>query len=111
MKPISPPEKIRVEPDVRGSVEIGVEHDVETEVEVEVDIVEREVIRTGSWVSEAFGEEDDALVGASQDCAVSGSQTEANFLSFGAKGRSEFALTMALFLILRTLPDLRRISP
>lgn len=52
--------------------EVEVETDVEPEVEV--DAIERGVINAGSWVSEAFGEDDDALIGASQECAASGSQ-------------------------------------
>jgi hypothetical protein len=56
----------------------GADTELDGEGDDEVDSVERGVVRIGSWVTEAFGDDEDALVGASQgySTAKGGSQQE-----------------------------------
>jgi hypothetical protein len=56
----------------------GADTELDGEGDDEVDSVECGVVRIGSWVTEAFGDDEDALVGASQgySTAKGGSQQE-----------------------------------
>lgn len=56
----------------------GADTELDGEGDDEVDSVERGMVRIGSWVTEAFGDDEDALVGASQGCSTAkgGSQQE-----------------------------------
>jgi hypothetical protein len=60
----------------------GADTELDGEGDDEVDSVECGVVRIGSWVTEAFGDDEDALVGASQGCSTAkgGSQQEVGIL-------------------------------
>jgi hypothetical protein len=75
-RPVLYAEKIRAGMDV----EVRVDTD---EGEGEVEAVESGVAKFGSWMTEAFGEDEDALVGASQECAVGGSHQEVDVSACG----------------------------